>query len=249
MSWLRRLLRRGPAPFAPAWRALLERRLPQHALLDAVLLPRFEARVQDFLRRKRFYGCDGLVVTEEMRVLVAGVAALLVLREDAAAYPQLRSVLLYPRAFWVRHREPYDIGGDLELVSDEEQLQLGESQDVGRVVLSWEDVQAALAGDPVHVAAHEFAHQLNDENPGIEGAPPLADYGRWSRVMEAALQELGRRGSPVLDEYGLEGPAEFFAVATEAYLQRGALLQRHHPELYALLRDYYLLDTAQLRAH
>jgi Mlc titration factor MtfA (ptsG expression regulator) len=243
LAWRWRTRRRAVTPLPRAARELLDRRLPHCRALPPELRARFDRRVQDFLAHKRFYGCNGLALTEDMRVLIAGVAGLLILRPDARVYPQLRSVLVYPAAFWVRHEEPEDIGGDLGLVYDDEQLQLGESQEWGRVVLSWEDVEAALAGDPVNVAAHEFAHQLDDENPGAEGAPLLADYARWSQVMGDAYRELCRKRSKVLDEYGTHGPAEFFSVATEAYFQSGAALQRHHPELYALLRDYYLVDT------
>lgn len=228
--------RRKPAPFPPAWRELLDARLPHTRGLPPELRERFESRLQEFLARKKFYGCNGLDVTEEMRVLIAGTACLLILRPNAQVYPQLRSVLVYPRAFWVRHEEPDEDG----LVYEEEVLQLGESQDWGRVILSWEDVEAALAGDEVNVAAHEFAHQLDVG----EGAPDLPDYSRWSAVMQAAFDELVERGSEVLDDYGSEGPAEFFAVATESYLQRGVQLRQYHPDLYALLRDYYLLETA-----
>ena len=131
---------------------------------------------------------------------------------------------------------------EIGVVYQDEVLQVGESQDWGRVILSWEDVEAALEGDEVNVPAHEFAHQLNEESPH-EGAPRLADYTRWSKVMTAAYEELCEKGSPVLDEYGTEGPGEFFAVATESYFQRGRELRRHHRDLYELLRDYYLLET------
>ncbi|HUR40059.1 MAG TPA: M90 family metallopeptidase [Verrucomicrobiae bacterium] len=220
-------------------RALFMSRLPQWPLLTPGLRPRFEARVMEFLGSKKFYGCDGLIVTEDMRVLIAASACLLILREDARVYPSLRSVLLYPTAFWVRHEEPDEDG----LVYEDEVLQLGESQEWGRVILSWEDCEAALNGDEVNVPAHEFAHQLNEESPH-EGAPLLADYTRWSSVMGTAYEQLRQHGSAVLDDYGTEGPGEFFAVATESYFQRGAELRRHHRELYELLRDFYLLDTA-----
>jgi Mlc titration factor MtfA (ptsG expression regulator) len=231
--------RRPPAPLSESRRATLAARLPHWDKLTPELRARFEPRVAEFLDRKKFYGCNDLAVTEEMRVLVAGMACLLILRPDARVYPNLRSVLLYPTAFWVRHEEPDEVG----VVYEDEVLQVGESQDWGRVVLSWEDVEAALDGDPVNVPAHEFAHQLNDESPH-EGAPLLADYTRWSKVMGAAYEELCDRGSPVLDDYGTEGPAEFFSVATEAYFQSGRALKRNHRELYELLRDYYLLETA-----
>jgi Mlc titration factor MtfA (ptsG expression regulator) len=231
--------RRKPQPLPESHRALLHARLPHCAGLPPGLRARFEPRVVEFLAKKKFYGCDGLAVTEEMRVLIAGQACLLILREDARVYPKLRSVLLYPTAFWVRHEEPDEAG----VVYEDEVLQLGESQEWGRVILSWEDVEAALDGDPVNVPVHEFAHQLDEENPGAEGAPLLAGYGRWSQVMGAAYEKLCRKGSPVIDDYGCEGPAEFFAVASEAYFQSSAKLKRHHAGLHALLRDYYLLDT------
>jgi Mlc titration factor MtfA (ptsG expression regulator) len=232
------LFRRRPKPLPERWRALLAERLPHHGALTPELRARFEARVMEFLAAKKFYGCNDLAVTEEMRVLIAGMACLLILRPDARVYPLLRSVLLYPTAFWVRHEEPDEAG----VVYEDEVLQVGESQEWGRVILSWEDAQAALDGDPVNVPAHEFAHQLNEESPH-EGAPLLPDYARWSKVMAAAYEELCDKGSPVLDDYGTEGPGEFFAVATEAYFQSGRELKRHHRELYDLLKDYYLLDT------
>jgi Mlc titration factor MtfA (ptsG expression regulator) len=234
-SWFRR----RPAPFPERWRALLAQRLPQYPLLTPELRTRFHQRAAGFLKAKRFYGCNELQVTDDMRVLIAGMACLLILRTEARVYPNLRSVLLYPTAFWVRHEEPDDVG----VVYESEVLQVGESQDWGRVVLSWEDVEAALDGDPVNVPAHEFAHQLDDENPGSDGAPRLADYSRWSKVMKSAYRALRKKASPVLDDYGTEGPAEFFAVATEAYFQNGRALKRHHPDLFALLRDYYLIET------
>ena len=231
--------KRKPAAMPDELRALLNARLPHCAALTPELRARFEPRTMEFLGKKKFYGCNGLAVTEEMRVLVAGQAALLLLREDARVYPKLRSVLLYPTAFWVRHEEPDEDG----IVYEDEVLQVGESQEWGRVILSWEDVEAALEGDPVNVPVHEFAHQLDEENPDTEGAPLLPEYARWSKVMGAAYEELQRRPSKVLDDYGCEGPAEFFAVASEAYFQSGPRLKKHHPELYSLLKDYYLLDT------
>lgn len=232
--------RKPPPSLTAAQRALIEARVPHVAGLPPELRARHDVRTAEFLHRVRFHGCNGLQVTDDMRALIAGLAALLVLRPGTGAYPQLRSVLLYPSAFWVRHDEPDELG----LVTDDEVLQLGESHDWGRVVLSWEDVEAALDGDAVNVPAHEFAHQLDEENPATEGAPRLADYTRWSAVMQRHYDELCARGSPVLDDYGAEGPAEFFAVATESYFQRGRELLHHHPELYSLLLDYYLVDTA-----
>jgi MtfA peptidase len=234
--------RRERLPFPNEWRSLMRARMPLLALLKPEQRVLHERRTREFLADVRFIGCNGLSVTDEMRVLIAGLACLLVLRPDAHVFRSLHAVLIYPSAFWVRHQQPDELG----LVSDSPQLRMGESWNGQRVVLSWEDVQAALNGAPHNVVVHEFAHQLDDENPGSPGAPKLADYGQWSKVMRAEFDRLHEHPSVVLDDYGLEGPQEFFAVATEAYFQSGAELQREHPRLYALLRDYYSIDTARL---
>ena len=211
--------------------------------MPQALRPLYERQVEIFLTEKRFVGCNGLVVEDAMRVAVAGLACLLILRPAAAVFPALHSVLLYPDAFLVMHDEPDELG----LVSDHPVEQIGESWQDDRVVLSWADVQAALAGDEVNVVAHEFAHQLDDETPETEGAPALADYSQWSAVMAREFERLQRhRRPPVLDAYGAESPGEFFGVVTEAFFQRGPKLRQHHAELYQLLRDYYRLETAAL---
>lgn len=223
------------------WKDLLDDRLPQIARLSAPQRARLHARVERFLYEKRFVGCAGLEVTDEMKALIAGMACLLILRPEAELYPALRQVLIYPGPFLVPVTEPDEFG----LVPDEPEERIGESWGGDRVILSWPDVEAALDGDEVNVVVHEFAHQLDDESTAGEGAPALADYTRWSEVMQAEFERLRRHRRPaVLDPYGGESPAEFFGVVTEAFFQRGTELAKHHPALYAVVRDFYGFDTA-----
>lgn len=223
--------------------AALLRLLPVLTQLPADLRQRHAQRVRRFLAEKRYVGCDGLAVDDDMRVAVAGLACLLVLQPDAlqhGLFPAVKQILLYPNAFLVPVTEPDEFG----LVDDEPQERIGESWQGDRVVLSWRDVQAALDGDETNVVVHEFAHQLDDESLTAEGAPNLPDYARWSGVMQQEFERLRRQRRPrVLDPYGAESPAEFFGVVTEAFIQRGADLARHHPPLYELLRDTYGYDT------
>ena len=99
---------------------------------------------------------------------------------------------------------------------------------------------------------HEFAHQLDFENYITDGAPALASrdqYATWAEVMMReykALQAADEAGSPtVLDPYGATDPAEFFAVATEAFFERPRALRARHPELYAALGQYFCQDPAR----
>jgi len=72
----------------------------------------------------------------------------------------------------------------------------------------------------------------------------------WARVLQRDFEKLRRdisRDIPtLLDEYGAEDPAEFFAVATEFFFEKGGELQQLHPQLYEELKRFYQQDPARL---
>ncbi|MHA7834600.1 MAG: zinc-dependent peptidase [Algiphilus sp.] len=211
----------------------LDAHLPWRALLSAPQRERHLTHTQQLLQRLHLHGCDGLELSPRMAAVLCGLAALLCLRARRPM-PQLRALLVYPAPFWV----PQDFPDEAGLVSDEEVLHSGLSEDNGRVLLAWDEVEAALTGAEHNVAVHEFAHQL-DAMSGGEGAPVGAPAQSWSDTMQAAWADFEQAASPVLDDYALEGPAEFFAVAVEAFFQRAEALDAAHPALYRLLAEYF----------
>jgi Mlc titration factor MtfA (ptsG expression regulator) len=97
------------------------------------------------------------------------------------------------------------------------------------------------------VVLHEFSHQLDQEDGVADGAPILehrASYVTWARVLGEEYEALRkkRRRKTVMRKYGATNPAEFFAVATEAFFEKPKQMKKKHPELYDELRDYYKLD-------
>lgn len=244
MVWRRRRTPRPEPASAPLELPLAP---PQLDWLDPEQRSRWQRQVQRFLREKRFIACAGHSLTEAQRGLIAGYACLLRLQpqaEQAPLFPAVHEVLVYPDAFLVPalHESLSEEG--LELVDDEPDERIGE-HGPGQVVLSWTDVEAALAGDTVNVVVHEFAHALDSERSGTEGAPPMADYAEWAKVMGEEFARLQRhRRPPVLDPYGADSPAEFWCVVTEAFFQQPAALARHHAKLFALLTGYFELRPA-----
>lgn len=235
---------RALEPLSAHEQALLDR-IPQAAWLDAAQRRRWHAQVQRLRHGRRWYARGGHVLEPGQVLLIAGLASLLRLQPQAEhepLFPAIREVLVYPGAFLVPPRaEPLEDG--LEIVDDAPDERIGE-QGPGQVVLSWADVEAALAGDPVNVVIHEFAHALDEETPGSEGAPPMPAElaSEWAEVMGAEYARLRRqRRPPVLDAYGAESPGEFFGVVSESYFQQPEALLRHHPRLHRLLSRYYAL--------
>lgn len=246
-AWRRwRRARAQREPFPAAWRRILRRRMPLYARLPPPLQARLRQEVQ-WLVRQPFIGCAGLRVTDEMRVLIAAQAALLLLGGDKGGFPLLREVLVYPGAFVVDRTVPDEAG----LPRDERRVHSGESWQRGQVILSWDDVKRGAA-DPTdgdNVVIHEFAHQLDQQRGAATGAPFLGHasrYASWAAAFSAAFAEVRARearGEPTLiGAYGASAPAEFFAVASERFFEQPEALQAVHPAMYAELARYYGVD-------
>ncbi len=254
LAWRRSRLQEQPFP--AAWRKHLRKRVPLFARLPADLQLQLKKHIQVFVAEKAFIGCDGLRVTDEMRVVVAAHACLLLLNRTrgvpADYFAGVRQILLYPAAFLV-DRSHTDAAG---VHHAQRQALAGESWSQGQVILSWQDVLQGAADpeDGRNVVIHEFAHQLDQENGQAIGAPlPLAgdaSYNpqRWKAVLSAAFERLQGEAfmhqQVLLDHYGAQDPAEFFSVVSEAFFEQGAALRDYDAALYVELQGYYKVDPA-----
>lgn len=236
-------------PFPDDWRRILKRRVPYFRCLPTDLQLQVKRHMQIFITEKQFVGCNGLNVTDEMRVIIAFYACLLILNRPAYYYPSLRQILIYPAEFIVDKQLTDEAG----VVQHERQILAGESWVQGQVILSWEDSRESAANphDGYNVIIHEFAHQLDMESGDANGAPMLDDvddYESWSNVLGEEFNRLAMqaqtREASLLDHYGATDPAEFFAVISETFFEQPRELADESPQLYEQLRRFYRVDPA-----
>lgn len=234
-------------PFPAVWRSILKRRVPLVRRLPADLQLELKRQIQVFIAEKAFIGCDGLRVSDEMRVTIAAQACLLTLNRPGQHYPELREILLYPDSFVVERERTDGVG----VAHHARQVLAGESWERGQVVLSWHDTLAGAAtpDDGQNVVIHEFAHQLDQETGAANGAPMLekrAHYARWSQVLGSEFRQLqeaiAQRQDSLFSDYGASDPAEFFAVISEVFFEQPARMADEHPALYQQLSLFYRLD-------
>jgi Mlc titration factor MtfA (ptsG expression regulator) len=234
-------------PFRSDWLAIIERNVPYYRRLPAETQNELRGLVQIFLDEKRFEGCGGIEIIDEIRLTIAAQACILLLGRHTDVYPKLRSILVYPHSYIapLSRREPDGT------ITEGMQPRLGESWSHGNIVLSWDDVLHRDGRNGRNVVLHEFAHQLDSESGSDEGAPLLPKpsmYSDWARVLQKEFNALTRsvsQGAPtLLDPYGATSPPEFFAVATECFFERPVEMAAQHPELYNQLRLFYLQDPA-----
>jgi Mlc titration factor MtfA (ptsG expression regulator) len=252
-AWWRRRRRAALArqPFPTHWQDWLRARTSIYGRVPPELQSRLHALIRIFVSEKTFVGCNGLTVTEEMRVVIAAYACLLVVnRPDVPRshfYDDLFSILVYPTPFIVPHTHRDGHG----VITEGHRVLSGQAWDSRRIIVSWQDVEEGLATGH-NVVLHEFAHYLDMEDETMDGAPGLGSvraYREWSRVfwyeydrLRAALAA----GQPTfLDPYAASEPAEFFAVVTEAFFEKPREFELQHAGLYEQLRRYYRVDPAR----
>ena len=247
----RRRRRLQARPFPKEWLRLIQRHVVFFPKLPGS--DRFEllGHIQVFLAEKRFEGCGGFAITDEVRVTIAAQACLLLLHRRTDYFPGLLTILVYPLTYMVEEKR--QVG---EHVWEEGTVsRLGETgRRMGSLVLSWGAVKhgAADPSDGKNVVLHEFAHQLDFENHAADGVPELATNEQrlaWSEVMKsefASLRAADDSGIPtLLDTYGASNPSEFFAVSVEAFFERPHALRARHPKLYAELQKYFQQDPVE----
>ena len=241
-------------PFPKAWLALIQRHVVFFRRLSASDRAELLGHVQIFLAEKRFEGCGGFTITDEVRVTVAAQACLLLLHRKTDYFPELLTILVYPLTYMVEEKR--QVG---EHFWEEGTVsRLGETgRRMGSLVLSWDAVKygAADPSDGKNVVLHEFTHQLDFENHAADGMPSLATREQqlaWAAVMRsefASLRAADESGIPtLLDTYGAKDPAEFFAVSVEAFFELPRALRARYPKLYEQLRNYFQQDPVEYSA-
>lgn len=251
-GWFRRRRRRRlfERHFSADWRRFLVANFAQYEWLTEDERARLEGLTQIFVAEKNWEGCNGLIVMDEIRVTIAAQAALLAIGLNEEFFDAILSILVYPGEY-VAKETVHRPGG---VVIEGESLRLGEASSIGAIVLSWPDVlkSGRIPDDGFNVVFHEFAHVLDLEGHGFDGAPLLEDrvqYQTWAEVMTAEYHRLiqrTRRGhATLLDPYGTVSEAEFFAVATESFFEQPLDMRAEHPKLYELFRNFFRQDPAE----
>jgi MtfA peptidase len=100
------------------------------------------------------------------------------------------------------------------------------------------------------VVLHEFAHYLDAEGRGlavVDGRVRALDawHADLLREYDALCAAIDRNEPTFLDPYAAEDDVEFFAVASEEFIECAAQLRDAHSRLYTLLCEFYGIDPAE----
>lgn len=242
-TWLGITGKKMTTHWQPDWSKFLESHVPFYQQLDAKGKIEFEQRALLFLETTRVEAGQ-FEVTDEDRLLVAASAIIPVWAFKDWRYFNLKAVFLLPQAF----------NANLEFNQPDSLItgMVGTGVMTGKLVLSKPDLYQGFANDrdKHNVGIHEFVHLVDMADGECDGFPErlkaFAYSIPWFELLRRKVLEI-EQGQSNIRDYGATNRAEFFAVASEYFFERPAMLKRKHPKLYNALSGIYQQDLAAIK--
>jgi len=227
--------------------AIIDRDVALAAGLDKANRQRMAEVSSVLISTKRWEAVGGISLSDDIVVTVAANAAVPVLALDLRIYRGVQSIIIRPTTnISTGHRAGRAAG----LLSDEPMAVIGQATPgTGPLSIAW-DAALADSRSPQrgrNVVIHEFAHKIDMSDGYSDGTPPLdeTELERWMEILADEYERLDPRESDTaLRSYAWANPAEFFAVATEAFFCTPTRLHAAKPLLYGALGDFYRQDPA-----
>jgi Mlc titration factor MtfA (ptsG expression regulator) len=268
MRWLHKILSRDkPRIPQSLWQQCVER-LPFLQRLAADDLDRLKLLSETLLDKKTFTGAGGLEMTDEVAVMIAAQASLPVLNLTLDLYDDMAGIIVYPSEFIVPRAELDEAGvmHEWQAPVSGEALDMGGAvvlswEDIDAIDEPGYNVV-------IHEFAHKIDMRggaPNGHPPFLTAYHEGMNPAEWQEVFSAAYKDFSERVDDLdnrlpdeadgaddeaahealyvalpLDPYAAENPAEFFAVASEAFFALPAPLAAAYPEVFRLLGRYYL---------
>ena len=223
------------APFPEAWKSILTQKVLFYRQLSPAEQIRFQQSLQLFLEKVRITGV-GTEVDDVDKLLVGASAVIPLFGFPGWGYRTLNEVLLYDGTF----------NRDFETQQGAERNILGMvggTGMTGTMILSKPALHEGFDRDSDHhVGIHEFVHLLDRADGATDGIPEMMIQQPflipWVKMMHREIKAI-QDGASDIDDYGSTNEAEFFSVVSEYFFKTPHLLEKRHPELFAMLERIF----------
>jgi len=99
--------------------------------------------------------------------------------------------------------------------------------------------------DKSNVGIHEFVHMIDMADGRCDGLHQLECAATWFGFVENKIGQIDK-GNSNINDYGATNRQEFFAVASEYFFERPAMLKRKHPKLFESLTKFYKQNILEI---
>ena len=184
----------------------------------------FENRLFRFMADKEFVGRQGVIISEEMKVLISATAVMLTFGFRNFYIRSVKMIFIYPSEFYSETNKAYHKG--------EYNFKLK------ALVLSWTHFLEGydIKNDNLNLGIHEFAHaiHLNSMREKHISATIFADAFYELNNLLANQENLRKRmiSSEYFRKYALTNPFEFVAVIIETFIETPQEFKSQFPDIY-----------------
>ena len=200
-------------------------KFPYYTKLTEKGKKKFLFRMHQFIAHKNFIGRDGLIVVDEMKILIAASAVQLTFGLSEYIIPTIRTVNVFPKTFYSK----------LYNTSFK-----GLTSQGGVLSLSWQDFEHGYfdLDDRYNLGLHEMAHALKIDAAKDHGYYKNFDenYEKWHETALKEFQNINHGRTSFLRDYAGKNMHEFFAVCVEHFFELPMEFKHRLPELYNNLK-------------
>ena len=113
------------------------------------------------------------------------------------------------------------------------------------MVISQADLRNGFlnATDTSNTGIHEFVHLIDKTDGATDGNPEALmphQYSQpWLKLIHQEIASI-KAGHSDINPYGATNEAEFLAVASEYFFEQPQRMEKHHPELYGLMKKAFI---------
>ena len=224
-------------------RSIIETNIGLYHWLPKYLIAPWEERIICFLDEFPITFMKKEMPTEEMRILVAAEACLLIVNRPLSDYRHLKAIHLWED----------EINGNKNARGNATRFEIN---------LSWNYLKQSIkkARDGHNLTLHEFAHLIDFADDGIAQSIPVSrnskDFKQWQELVNDEHKKLmkayeGGKNYSIRAYGGYESikgdKPELFSCGTSAFFERGSRLKRECPKVYLAMKEFYGIDPADWR--
>lgn len=196
----------------------------------------FEHRLASFINDKDFIGRDGLLITDEIRVLISATAVMLTFGFRDFYIGFISKIVVYPKTFFSNTNNTYHKGEF--------------NPKLKTLVFSWEDFKYgyAIDNDNLNLGIHEFAHALHINSMKERDVSSIIFSDSFKEITKLLALNANLRSNLVKSDYfrnyAYTNEFEFLAVAIETFIETPKDFKNRFPELYNLIKQMLNFNIA-----
>ena len=196
----------------------------------------FKHRVASFIIDKEFVSREGIVINDEVKVLISATAVMLTFGFRDFYIGLIDKIFVYPDAFYSNSNDDYHKGEF--------------NPKLKTLVLSWKHFLEGyeIENDNMNLGIHEFAHaiHLNSIKERDVSSAIFSDSFKELRQLLAAKENLRQDliASKYFRDYAYTNQFEFLAVIIESFIETPEAFKSQFPEVYHKTKQMLNFDFA-----